>query len=559
MKNLLAVLIVILLANSCREDLITESTVIDDPIPTNTYVYEFGVFGLVVDEDGDALEEATVTISRVIELTDENGYFEFEAVDGTEDGIYILAEKEGYVDGGVLLVPNGENDQQVRIVLVKDNSSTLLSNSSGGVLSLQNGAEVIIPNNAFDVSGDVNVNAHFIPNTRENFHEVYPSALVGKNQDDELKYLNSIGAVVVEFTDDQGNKLNLKNGIEVILKLPIPNDAYSWPDEINLWSLNESTGYWEAESTAKKVGEFYEGTVEHFSWWSASDPVDLVDVCFTIVDESGKAVPNIEVLFLSWYTGYIQSGFTDSDGGLCTKLGEGDENILLIVDECFSTLHDEIYSASPEETSKEIVVSSLPIQARFEGTISACDGSEVEDGYLSFDLGYDKKVVQIEDGKYSFSSYCGYDDRSVEVLAVDKSDFSSSMLTIDLDARETVYQRDIILCETLETFMQYKNVTEGNEVILGDCKALRNPSETLIVAMDAEVSSDNILLGVEGFEIGEFGTSLLGLRTQTALPETFQTTFTKYQNVGGYVEGTFIGVTDDGDKIEGQFKAIRTK
>jgi len=279
----------------------------------------------------------------------------------------------------------------------------------------------------------------------------------------------------------------------------------------------------------------------------------------TILDESGKAVSNIEILFLSWYTGYIQSGFTDSEGGYCTKLGDGDENVLLVVDECFSTLHDEIYTASPEETSKEIVVSSLPIEARFEGSISACDGSEVVDGYLSFDLGYDKKVVQIENGKYSFSSYCGHDDGSVEVLAVDKSDFSSSMIMIDIDANTTVYERDIILCETLETYMQYKNVTEGTEVILEDCKALRNPTETLIVASDAEVSTDNILLGVEGFEIGEFGTSLLGLRTQTALPETFQTTFTKYQNVGGYVEGIFKGVTDDGDKIEGQFKAIRTK
>lgn len=559
MKNILPVLILVLLISSCREDLITETTVVEDPIPTNTYVYEFGVFGLVVGEDGEAISEATVSSSGMIELADDNGYFEFEAIEGTEDGIYISAEKEGYVDGGILLIPNEENDQQVRIVLVKDNSSTLLSNSSGGVLNLQNGAEVIIPENAFDVNGDVNVTAHFIPNTKENFHEVYPSALVGKDAEEEIKYLNSIGAVVVEFTDDQGNKLNLMNGVEVMLKLPIPQDAYNWPDEIDLWSLNESSGYWEAESTAKKVGNFYEGTVEHFSWWSASEPADLVDVCFTVVDENGKSVSNIEILFLSWYTGYIQSGYTDSEGGFCTKLGEGDENVLIVVDECFSTVHDEIYTASAEETEKEIIISSLPIEATFEGSIRACDGSEVEDGYLSFDLGYEKKVVQIENGSYSFSSYCGYDDKTVEVLAVNKSDFSSSMLTIELDAGETNYVRDLILCETLETYMQYKNVTEGSEVILGDCKALKNPSETLIVAMDAEVSSDNILLGVEGFEVGEFGTSLLGLRTQTALPETFKTTFTTYQNVGGYVEGTFEGVTDDGDKIEGQFKAIRTK
>ena len=84
MKNIFKVLFLTILISSCREDLITESTVIDEPIPTNTYLYEFGVFGLVVDEEGDAIDQASLLANGIPQVTDDNGYFEFEELDGSE-------------------------------------------------------------------------------------------------------------------------------------------------------------------------------------------------------------------------------------------------------------------------------------------------------------------------------------------------------------------------------------------------------------------------------------------------------------------------------------------
>jgi len=545
--------------SSCREDLITETTVIDDPIPTNTFIYEFNVYGQVEDEDGNPIENVTIDATSLKELSDVNGFFEFENLEGNNDGVYVSANKEGYLNGGLLVVPNEENTQQIKIVLIKSTTPTLLSATDGGTLTLQDGSEVVIPANAFDVASDINITAHFIPNSKDNFNEVYPSGFVGKDLNNELKYLNSIGAVVVEFFDTSGNEVKLKNGVMVDLRLPVPQDGFTWPDEIALWSLNEHTGYWEEESTAQKAGSFYEGKVSHFSWWSASEPADLADVCFEVVDDAGAPLANLEILFLSWHTGYIQSGYTDSEGGFCTKLGEGDETILFIVDECFNTLYEGEYTAVAGEDEKQIIVSTLPLEATFEGSIRTCDGSLVEDGYLSFDFGHDRRLVPVENGTYAFTSYCAITEASISVLAVDKSDFSSSTLTIDIESNETNYQRDITLCESLETYLRYENVTKGIENILTNCKALKNPTETLIVATEGENSTDNVLLGVEGFDSGEFGTSFLGRSSETALPETFKTIFTTYQNVGGFVEGTFEGVTDEGEMIEGQFKALRTK
>ena len=558
MKNIFKVLFLTLLISSCREDLITESTVVDEPIPTNTYLYEFGVFGLVVDEDGEAIDQALITANGIAQMSDDNGYFEYEELDGSEEGVYVSAEKGGYVDGGVLVIPNEDNTQQIRIVLIKDNSSTLIANSDGGSLSLQNGSEVIIPANAFVTDGDINVSAYFIPSTKENFDEVYPSSFVGKDADNVNQYLKSIGAVSVEFTDDNGNEIKLNDNVEVMLRLPIPQDANTWPDEIRLWSLNESTGYWTEESSAQRVGDFYEGSVDHFSWWSACEPENPIDMCFSIKDEGGQPLPNLELFFLSWTTASIQSGFTDDEGVFCTTLGEGEDVILFIPDECSFALHDENFTVSSEITEKEIIISSLPTPVRFEGVVRTCDGDEVQDGYLSFDFGYDRRVVQVENGAYSFTSYCSSPDDGVEVFAVDRSDFSTSMITIDVSSNVTSYVNDITLCETLETFMVFNNLTQGREILIPNCEALKNPVETLIRALEPN-SSENVLIGVEGFTEGEFGANLVGPFSEFAGAETFQTTITSYQNVGGFVVGTFVGVTDQGESVVGEFKALRVK
>lgn len=545
---------------ACREDSFVTNTVVDEPIPTESFLYEFGIFGLVVDEDGQTLDMASVVADGITLMSDENGYFEFEDLLAGDEGVYISAEKNGYIDGGVLVFPNEENTQQIRIVLIADNSSTLIDNSEGGVVNLEGGSQVIIPANAFAEQNSVRVNAHFIPSSKENFSKVYPSAFVGIDKSEEIKHLNSIGAVVVEFVDENGNEVELNDNIDVTLRLPIPDG--DWPNTISLWSLDENSGYWIEESSATKVGDFYEGSVNHFSWWSACDPQDLVNVCFYVKTPEAEVAAGFEYFVLSWSEnnpGFL-AGFTDEDGAFCGKVPEGVDLAVVILDECSNSLYDEVISLSLSDSEREIIINSLPAEVLFEGTITRCDGTVVQDGYLGLSIGYDQVIVSIEDGAYSHTSYCGFQNGSeVEVLAVDKSDLSSANFSIAFDSEIETYTNDIALCETLETFMNFRNVTTGEEIVLISCEALKNPTETVVVAKNPDNGGESVLLGIEGFEVGTFGTSLLGPNVETALPSTFSTTITSYQAVGGYVEGTFSGTTDMGETIEGQFRADRTK
>lgn len=558
MKKLILFALAIWTIGSCREDSIVTNTIVEEPIPKETFLYEFGIFGLVVDEEGDPISLATVMADGRAVATDEQGYFEFEDLLAASDGLYVSAQKEGYVEGGVLIFPNEENTQQIKVVLIENNSSTLISNSQGGTLALQEGGEVIVPPNAFDAPDDIQVLVHFIPSSKENFSEVYPSAFVGIDKSESIKHLNSVGAVIVEFTDQSGNKVELKSGVNVTLRLPVPNG--DWPNDILLWSLDEDSGLWIEESTATRVGDFYEGTVDHFSWWSASDPQDAVDVCFNVNTTGDELAAGIEYFILSWQTAGIYSGFTDAQGSFCVKVPDGDEIIVFLLDGCSNSIFDASYDINPSETEIDISINAIPDEVLLEGTITRCDGTDVQDGYLAMDFGHDQIIVPVENGAYSYTSFCGFGgETSIEVLAVDKSDLSSSSIEITYESGSRNYNTDITLCESLETFLRYNNVTQSEEIIFTECDARKNPVETLIVAEDANNAGRNVLLGVEGFDEGEFGTSLFGPQNDTALPDQFNTKITSYQGVGGYIEGTFNGVTDNGDLIEGDFRALRIK
>ena len=80
-----------LLIISCRNDDFTETIVEEGPRPAV-------VVGLIVDEDGVAIEGAEVILSENTMLTDVNGYFKFTSIAASAGGTVLKVEKDGYFD-----------------------------------------------------------------------------------------------------------------------------------------------------------------------------------------------------------------------------------------------------------------------------------------------------------------------------------------------------------------------------------------------------------------------------------------------------------------------------
>lgn len=82
--------------------------------------------------------------------------------------------------------------------------------------------------------------------------------------------LVSFGALYAEFRDAFGNEVNLREGMEALLDVPISNDqAGIAKPTIPMWSYEEKSGFWIEEGEGKMVntasGLMYQGPTKHFS------------------------------------------------------------------------------------------------------------------------------------------------------------------------------------------------------------------------------------------------------------------------------------------------------
>ena len=85
--------------------------------------------------------------------------------------------------------------------------------------------------------------------------------------------IQSYGALVVDFTDSEGNKLNLASGTTSTIRIPVSTRGQTLEASIPLFYFDEAQGVWIEEGTATLSGDqtYYEGTVTHFTTWNCDD------------------------------------------------------------------------------------------------------------------------------------------------------------------------------------------------------------------------------------------------------------------------------------------------
>lgn len=109
--------------------------------------------------------------------------------------------------------------------------------------------------------------------------------------------IESFGALTVSITDASGNHLNLGAGQTATIRIPVASRNGSPAASIPLYYFNQSTGLWVAEGTATldPTGQYYEGTVQHFSVWNADKPMQTIYVNGCVADEQNVRVAGVSV------------------------------------------------------------------------------------------------------------------------------------------------------------------------------------------------------------------------------------------------------------------------
>lgn len=366
-------LMFLLITSACNRnevDEVTTTTQDEDPDVIDGFEPEVvnvnaNLKGSILDENGNAVSGATITLNEETTTTDAEGFFTFANKTMNSKGTVVVANKNGYFEGSRRFFPEEGGQSYVEIELLTESFDYSFEASTGGTVSSNEGLTLTFPAGAIAdadgnlYNGQVNVAVRAIdPNAEESISQM-PGHYQGVNLNNEEVGVNLFGISAIELQGAGGEELNIAEGsaatVSINVSPAILNEA---PASIPLWSYDTTYGLWEEESTATLQGNRYVGEVSHFSFWGSatltSSSTPLVDWTFRLEGRTAPGTDNIFyladhfVLFIR-DNGGLLFGATNGDGEVSITLPEGETNLNVKVynHHCGSLIFDNTVDLSP--------------------------------------------------------------------------------------------------------------------------------------------------------------------------------------------------------------------
>jgi len=357
------------------------------------------VFGTVVNEVGELVEGATVTLGTQTTTTSPFGTFRFLNMAMNKKGTFVKIEKDGYFDGGRRFFPQGTATNFVRIELLKKEFNQSFESSTGGISTFQNNGKIIFePNSIRNESGgvytgQVNVALKWLDPVAVKTLDQLPGALQGVNLDGEEQVLETFGMVAVELQGSNGEPLNINYDNTAEIHMPIPDSILAGaPDEIPLWSFNYEYGVWAEDGKALLQNGFYIGEVGHFSFWNCDFPRDLIQFEMVVINEvtlEPRSDLKVEITLENNSGTGRNSGFgyTDSNGKTGGAIPANEVMTFTFYDNCYGEYFSGQYGPFTDDVDLGMIAIPFPNKIVVMGELVNCDNQPVNDGFISFRLG----------------------------------------------------------------------------------------------------------------------------------------------------------------------------
>ena len=402
--------VAILLFVSCKKDSIDNN----DQIPEeNSAIWGNGistkVYGTVTDENGVPVSGALVKARTSTTTTDRNGIFILSDIQAYKNLGYISVEKAGFFNGSRSFVPTtGGNQLNIRL-LTKRNAGNVNGSTGGSITNAEGVKLELAPNSIVrdnsPYTGQINAAIRFINPESEQFQDEMPGNLIGV-QDNQGRVLTSYGMVAVELTDNSGALLQIASGQTATVKFPIPTSLRaSAPTSIDLWSFDETNGYWKHEGMANKVGNEYVAIVSHFSFWNCDIPTSNVRFDGQVLNASNQlpiAGANVTITSQTWGT----RGGTTNACGFFGGLIPANETLTIQVSVLCGGLDTTVYTANIGPFNSNTTISpiniTLPNTTTITGSVVDCNNIALNNGYV-FANG---QAYFMYNGSFSFAT-CG--------------------------------------------------------------------------------------------------------------------------------------------------------
>jgi len=304
----------LLVLSSCEKD--KKGTT----IPT----MDFGVVAGTVYSPGKAvLPGVTVSIGDQSTITGQYGQFIISGVSPAAN-VRINFAMEGKISTQKVVAV--EKNRTSRISATMFNAYVAVHDGMNPI-SIDSGVTLDIPAAAFKnpdgtpYLGAVRSQVRFFDPTVPECLDAFPGTFSGVQTDGTTTMFESYGFVSATFSNASNPEITLQlaDGKDVSISAPIPYSLQAGaPDTMPLWYYDDNTGLWYEEGYATKVGNRYEGSVSHFSYWNFDHPVQVDEQStltgMVVSDVDGEPISAAQVVATGIdYAGYTNA-FTDING-----------------------------------------------------------------------------------------------------------------------------------------------------------------------------------------------------------------------------------------------------
>ena len=431
-------LVILLLLSACRKDvdIIGETTTTPTPPIIENYNPEVkpvtsSVDGQVQDINKEPVVNATVSLGNLTTRTDDYGLFSFEGVTMNEAGTFITVTQPGFLNGSRRFFPRANANNKVVIEMIRENFQASFNATTGGIVTINGTTSVAFsPNSIVDANGEVYerevfTTAAYLDPIANSTADRMPGNLQGVRTDLEEVSLQSFGMINLSLQDADGAPLNIGEGFTATISVALPASiAANAPNEMPLWSFNETYGVWVEEGTATKLNGHYVGEVSHFSWWNCDFPFPLIELDVTLVDENNNPVSNhIVALGFGGDSIACYYSYTNEDGFTSGKVPANETLLLQIRDLCGEIIYSTTIGPFTEDTTLGPiqVINSNINNTEITGSLVDCDGNAVTNGGVIVNIDGRDYVRQVDDGTFNFflSTCDGATDLTVKGLDFD--------------------------------------------------------------------------------------------------------------------------------------------
>ena len=308
---------------------------------------------------GDVLKDVNISTSNGEVLSNSLGEYNLSNMP-IGDRVVVLIKKDGYSPTGkIISIENNRTIINFDISLlpvgvskdfnasmdttIEDNKSSASVNITANSLVLSDGSVA---------TGTIHANLTAINPSLD--IDLMPGDM-SVEKDGQLASIESYGAINVEFKDENNNRLNLAPSTTATIRIPISTKGSTVPNTIPLYFFNEDTGLWIQEGTATRNGDYYEGTVEHFSTWNADYLFENITIHGCVKDTDNNSISNAFIRLEGINYNGRTSSYSNEDGNFDISAKKDAVSVFIASKDIKTS--NSIKVGENEDTSSDITIS----------------------------------------------------------------------------------------------------------------------------------------------------------------------------------------------------------